>query len=40
MKVLITGVNGQLGHDVINELNKRGHHVPDCTFCKLFFKFG
>lgn len=24
MKVLVTGVNGQLGHDVINELAKRG----------------
>lgn len=25
MKVLVTGVNGQLGHDVMNELYKRGH---------------
>lgn len=25
MKVFITGVNGQLGHDVVNELIKRGH---------------
>ncbi len=25
MKVFVTGVNGQLGHDVMNELNKRGH---------------
>ncbi len=24
MKVLVTGVGGQLGHDVMNELNKRG----------------
>ena len=24
MKVLVTGVNGQLGHDVINELNRQG----------------
>ena len=24
MKVLVTGVAGQLGHDVMNELNKRG----------------
>lgn len=24
MKVLVTGVNGQLGHDVVNELEKRG----------------
>lgn len=25
MKVLVTGVAGQLGHDVMNELNKRGY---------------
>ncbi|MBR4470764.1 MAG: dTDP-4-dehydrorhamnose reductase [Erysipelotrichaceae bacterium] len=25
MKVLVTGANGQLGHDVVNELKKRGH---------------
>ena len=25
MKVLVTGVNGQLGHDVMNELAKRGY---------------
>jgi dTDP-4-dehydrorhamnose reductase len=25
MKVFVTGVKGQLGHDVINELKKRGH---------------
>ncbi len=25
MKVLVTGVKGQLGHDVVNELLKRGH---------------
>ena len=25
MKVLVTGVKGQLGHDVVNELNNRGH---------------
>ena len=24
MKFFVTGVNGQLGHDVMNELNKRG----------------
>ena len=24
MKVLVTGVAGQLGHDVMNELNRRG----------------
>ena len=27
MKVLVTGVKGQLGYDVVNELNKRGHIV-------------
>ena len=25
MKFFVTGVNGQLGHDVMNELNKRGY---------------
>ncbi len=25
MKVFVTGIGGQLGHDVMNELNKRGH---------------
>ena len=25
MKILVTGVGGQLGHDVMNELKKRGH---------------
>ena len=25
MKVFVTGVCGQLGHDVMNELHKRGH---------------
>ena len=25
MKFFVTGVSGQLGHDVMNELNKRGH---------------
>ncbi len=27
MKVLVTGVNGQLGHDVMLELNQRGHEA-------------
>lgn len=26
MKILVTGVNGQLGHDVVKELKKRGHN--------------
>ena len=25
MRVFVTGVNGQLGHDVMNELAKRGY---------------
>ena len=25
LRVLVTGVNGQLGHDVMNELDRRGH---------------
>ena len=25
MKFFVTGINGQLGHDVMNELYKRGH---------------
>lgn len=25
MKFFVTGVGGQLGHDVMNELAKRGH---------------
>ncbi len=27
MRVLVTGANGQLGHDVVNELRKRGHEA-------------
>lgn len=27
MKVLVTGVNGQLGYDVVKELEKRGHEA-------------
>ena len=27
MKVLVTGANGQLGSDVVNELRKRNHEV-------------
>ena len=27
MKVLVTGVNGQLGYDVVKELEKREHQA-------------
>lgn len=27
MKILVTGVGGQLGYDVVNELNRRGHET-------------
>lgn len=27
MKVFVTGVGGQLGHDVINDLTARGHEA-------------
>ena len=27
MKVFVTGVGGQLGHDVVNELIERGHEA-------------
>ena len=27
MRVLVTGVKGQLGYDVVNELTKRGHEA-------------
>ena len=27
MKVLVTGVKGQLGYDVVRELQKRGHET-------------
>ena len=27
MKLLVTGVKGQLGYDVVNELTKRGHEA-------------
>ena len=27
MKVFVTGVSGQLGHDCVNELIKRGHEA-------------
>ena len=30
MKILVTGVGGQLGFDVMNELAKRGHEGIVC----------
>ena len=30
MKILVTGANGQLGYDLCNELNKRGHECVGC----------
>ena len=33
MKVLVTGVKGQLGHDVMNELAKRGYEGMDGSGC-------
>lgn len=30
MKILVTGVNGQLGHDVMNELAKRNIEALGC----------
>ena len=30
MKILVTGANGQLGHDVVHSLEQRGHHAV-CT---------
>ena len=40
MKVLVTGVNGQLGYDVMNELNQRGHEAigSDITESKEHFQ--
>ena len=40
MKVLVTGVNGQLGYDVMNELTKRGHNAigSDITESNEHFK--
>lgn len=32
MRFFVTGVGGQLGHDVMNELLKRGHEGLDRIF--------
>lgn len=37
MKIFVTGVNGQLGHDVVNELSKRGH---DCVGSDITPEYG
>ena len=40
MKVLVTGVKGQLGYDVVNELTKRGIEAVGAgrcgTLCSLY----
>ncbi len=35
MKIFVTGVKGQLGFDVVNELNKRGHELIDVDIDEL-----
>ena len=30
MKILVVGANGQLGHDVVNEIKKRNHECVSC----------
>ena len=48
MKVFVTGVAGQLGHDVMNELAKRGYEgigtdiAPEyccCFYAICFFRY-
>ena len=36
MKIFVTGVNGQLGYDVMNELHKRGHEGVGSDFAKTY----
>ena len=36
MKFFVTGVNGQLGHDVMNELFKRGHEGVDSDIAEAY----
>ena len=36
MKVFVTGVAGQLGHDVMNELNKRGYGGEHLKVLQIF----
>lgn len=35
MKVLVTGVKGQLGYDVVNELTKRGHEAAGVDIAEM-----
>ncbi len=36
MKVFVTGVNGQLGHDVMNELHKRGYEAVGTDVAEVY----
>lgn len=36
MKIFVTGVNGQLGHDVMNELSSRGHEGVGSDLAPLY----
>ena len=38
MKFFVTGVGGQLGHDVMNELLKRGHEGVGIWFWILLIR--
>ena len=40
MKVFVTGVAGQLGHDVMNELNKRGYEGIGSDIAPIFWSAG
>ena len=40
MKVLVTGVKGQLGYDVVNELTKRGHEFVGVTLTRWTLQTG
>lgn len=36
MKIFVTGVNGQLGHDVMNELHKRGYEAVGTDVAEVY----
>ena len=40
MRVLVTGVKGQLGYDVVNELKKRNHEVIGVDVDEMDVKIG